>query len=188
MTSLRTLHKSMLSINVDIQQFQITTGAASFDCLFSVRETPFVLSLTSRGASPKFFKFDVKNGYSITPYFDGFFYDLVEVLSNNSNSKVRLKPKRFLEQLNNSLPIVAKPDKVPSPKKIMQLRPDITENRDKPFFDTWIYWKSEDRKGATSENLQKTMAILGKEAFDYSMSMKASSRWSAIDLNNDWKR
>lgn len=49
MTSLRLLHRSMISIGSDMQQFLVTTGAASFDCLFSTRDTPFVLTLTARG-------------------------------------------------------------------------------------------------------------------------------------------
>lgn len=49
MTSLRQLHRSMIAIGSDMQQFLVRTGAASFDCLFSTRDTPFVLTLTARG-------------------------------------------------------------------------------------------------------------------------------------------
>lgn len=187
MNNLQLLHQSMMSKNVDIQQFRIVTGAASFDCLFSVREAPFVLTLTSRGLSPKFFKFDVKKGYWITPYFKDFFYELVEVLSTNSKSKVRLEPKKFLEQVNSVIPKVAKVDKVPSTDQIIKLRLDILEKREKRFFDTWIYWKSEERPGPSKENLQKTKSVLGKDALEHSISMRASSRWSVTDLGNDWK-
>lgn len=40
MTSLRQLHRSMIAIGSDMQQFLVRTGAASFDCLFSTRDTP----------------------------------------------------------------------------------------------------------------------------------------------------
>ncbi|EKO3828805.1 MULTISPECIES: DUF6037 family protein [Vibrio] len=186
MTALQDLHRSMMKIGTDMQQFQVNTGSASFDCLFSVREAPFILALTSRGSAPKFFKFEVQNGYWIKPYFDGFFYDLVDVLSSGAKSGVRLNPKDFLEQLNNSIPTQAKPQSTPSPKQIITLRPDITEDRDRPYFDTWIYWKSADRQGPREENRHKTLMILGKAALEYSIAMKASSKWSAVDLDKSW--
>lgn len=188
MDALKSLHRSMITINADIQQFQVSTGAASFDCLFSVREEPFVLALTSRGDSPKFFKFEVKKGYWIKPYFDEFYSDLVKVLSNSGKSKTRLIPKAFLEQLNGSLPTVASIKQVATPKQVLKLRPDILEDRDKPYFDTWIYWTSENRKGPTKENLEKTLALLGRDAYQHSISMKASSRWSAVDLEHGWEK
>ena len=188
MTSLRELHRNMISIRADLQQFQVRLGAASFDCLFSVRETPFILALTSRGEFPKFFKFEVKTGYSITAFFDrSLYYELLGVLKTGAETGIKLEPKRFLDQLNTSLPTTAKPDRIPTPKRIIQLRPDIVDEREKPYFDTWIYWKSEDRKGPTKENLHKTLLILGKEAHQYSLEMCASSRWSSVDLERDWK-
>lgn len=183
MTSLRTLHKSMLAINTDIQQFQVQVGAASFDCLFSVRENPFVLALTSRGANPKFFKFLVKNGYQIQAYFDGFYYDLVDVLKSGANTGIKLNPKLFLEQLNNSIPLIAATKNTPSPKQILDLRPDITEQRDRPYFDTWVHWAE---KKPTKENLQKTLSLLGNGAYEHSISNRASSKWSAEDLGKNW--
>jgi hypothetical protein len=68
MESLRILHQSMILINTDIQQFRVKTGAAEFDCLFSTREAPFILTLTSRGLDPKFFKLEVERGYRIKEY------------------------------------------------------------------------------------------------------------------------
>lgn len=183
MTSLRVLHQSMMAINTDIQQFQINVGSASFDCLFSVRENPFVLALTSRGANPKFFKFLVKKGYQIQPYFDEFYYDLVEVLKSGANTGIKLYPKLFLEQLNNSIPTVAAAKYTPSPKQILELRPDITEQRDRPYFDTWIHWTE---KKPTKENLQKTLSLLGNDAYEHSISNRASSKWSAEDLGKSW--
>lgn len=77
MTGFRVLHRSMNNINVDLQQFRFLTGAVEFDCLFSVREAPFVLSLTTRSADPKFFKFDVTMGYQIKDGFDPDQYKLL---------------------------------------------------------------------------------------------------------------
>ncbi len=107
MTSLRLLHRSMISIGSDMQQFLVTTGAASFDCLFSTRETPFVLTLTARGKIRGFFRFDVRNGYVIRDYLGDMYGDLVAVLRSDGTSGRPLKPKDFLAQLNQAIPTQA---------------------------------------------------------------------------------
>jgi hypothetical protein len=184
MTALEELHKSMLKISVDIQQFQVTLGAAEFDCLFSTRETPFVLALTSRGLEPKFFKFDVTKGYLIRNYFGDMYGDLLKVLRNGGFGNQPLKPGPFFEQLNNQLPRIAQAGRVTSTSEILRLRADITEDRNRPHFDTWIYWKD---KSPSEENKKKTLALIGIEALKYSKEMNASTKWSATDLNRDWE-
>ncbi len=186
MPALKALHRSMLGLGADMQQFLVTTGAASFDCLFSTCETPFVLALTSRGDSPKFFRFDVTEGYSIRPYFDGFYHELAAVLNNGARTGVKLEPKVFLTQLDNAIPTTAKTESIPLPEEIVRLRQDIKEERDRPYFDTWIYWKSEKKQhGPSKENRHKTLMLIGPAALKFSIEMKASSRWSAIFLGRD---
>ena len=68
MESLKHLHRSMLALDVSMQKFQVRAGATYFDCLFSTRDTPFVLALTSRGLNPRFIKFDVEIGYWIAEF------------------------------------------------------------------------------------------------------------------------
>lgn len=92
MTSLRLLHRSMISIGSDMQQFLVKTGAASFDCLFSTRDTPFVLTLTARGKARGFFRFDVLAGYRIRDFLGDMYGDLVEVLKEDGSSGKRLIP------------------------------------------------------------------------------------------------
>nr|WP_282705704.1 hypothetical protein [Pseudomonas syringae] len=84
MTSLRLLHRSMLSIGSDMQQFLVRSGAASFDCLFSTRDTPFVLTLTARGKVRGFFRFDVLSGYRIRDYFGEGRYFEVQIKSGEN--------------------------------------------------------------------------------------------------------
>lgn len=188
MSSLQELHKSMMRINASVQQFQVRLGVAHFDCLFSTREAPFVLALTSRGLEPKFFKFEVTQGYWIKEYFGDMYGDLLMVLTGNGNSDEPLRPAPFLKQLNNQLPTNAHAQRIAPTNEILRLRADITEDREKPYFDTWIYWKDEKYKDAPSEeNRNKTLALIGYEALKYSKEMKASSKWSATDLNRNWQ-
>ena len=189
MTSLQQLHNSMMQIGKTLQKFRIEHGAASFDCLFSVRESPFVLALTSRGLNPSFFKFEVTNGYWIKERFEEeFYFRLLKVLRSGANTGVSLTPSSFLEQLNSNIPTTATPND-PSKQEIIALRPDLTEDRDKPYFDTWIYWEHERYKDVPSkQNQLKTLLLIDEEALQYSLDMKASSSWSADDLNRDWKQ
>lgn len=188
MTSLQELHKSMIAIGSDMQQFQVTLGAINFDCLFSTRDRPnFTLSLTSRGANPKFFILQVKVGYSITPYFDDFYNDLARLLNTGALSGNKLIPKEFLADLNTKIPVKATTSSIPKPHEIIRLRPDITEQRERPYFDTWIYWSDESKRGPTSENLLKTQLVLGYDALKHSKNRNASSKWSAVDLGRNWQ-
>lgn len=188
MTSLRLLHHSMISIGSEMQQFQIRAGAASFDCLFSTRDEPsFVLTLTSRGAAPKFFRFSVEKGYRIKDYLGDMYGDLLSVLRTDGTSGKRLIPKEFLEQLNREIPHVATSKGNPKPPDIVRLRPDIIEDRDRPYFDTWIYWNTKIVPGPSPDNLKKTHLLLGKEAANHSREQKASTRWSATDTGRTWQ-
>ncbi|PIB53752.1 DUF6037 family protein [Pseudomonas sp. 2822-17] len=187
MTSLRLLHRSMISIGSDMQQFLVTTGAASFDCLFSTRDTPFVLTLTARGETRGFFPFEVFNGYRIRDYFGDMYGDLVAVLRSDGTSGERLKPKDFLEQLNQAIPTQATVRANPKPSEIVRLRPDIIEDREKPYFNAWIYWKEDSGRHPSEENLHKTLLLLGPEAAQHSRERNASSRWSAIDTGGAWE-
>src|SRR5699024_6298605 len=107
MSALNSLYRDMLNQHLDLQQFEIKQGAIIFDCLFSIRDIPFVLSLTTKGVDPKFFKFEVLKGFKINPYFKDFYFELAKVLNTGANSGNRLYPKDFLEQINSKIPIIA---------------------------------------------------------------------------------
>nr|WP_288500597.1 DUF6037 family protein [uncultured Pseudomonas sp.] len=187
MTSLRLLHQSMRIIGSDMQQFQVTQGAAGFDCLFSTRDKPFVLALTSRGENPKFFRFSVEPGYRVKSYLGSMYSDLLAVLRIDGASGQRLEPGPFLAQLNAAIPHQASANRNPAPTEIIRLRPDIDEDRERPHFDTWIYWDPKGDRGPSEKNLHKTLLLLGREAADYSKEMNASSKWSASDTGRTWQ-
>jgi hypothetical protein len=189
MTSLRLLHRSMISIGSDMQQFFVTTGAASFDCLFSTRDRPsFVLTLTARGDVRGFFRFDVLSGYRIRDYLGEMYGGLVAVLRSDGASGEHLKPKDFLEQLNRAIPPQATVPANPKTSEIVRLRPDIIEEREKPYFNAWIYWKADNGKSPSEANQHKTLLLLGPEAARHSRERNASSRWSSTDTGGSWER
>jgi hypothetical protein len=184
--ALEELHKSMQQIDTELQQFRIKTGAIEFDCLFSIRDTPFTLSMTSRGLDPKFFLFQVKRGYWIDPYFGELYKQLSAALNTGANSGNKLMPKDWLSQVNATIPTIATLKRYPTNEEIIRLRPDITEERDNPYFDRWSHWK--DGRKTSEKNLEKTRLLLGLEAVKYSIEMNASSCWSPVDLGrSDWR-
>lgn len=183
------LHRSMMVINTDMQQFRVKTGAAEFDCLFCTREAPFILALTSRGLNPKFFKFEVERGYRIKEFLGEMYGLLLEVLRIDGRSGQPLKPGTFLQQLDAAIPKTAKPGAIPSPVEIVRLRRDL-EERDRPHFDHWIYWQGKEnggKGGPTEKNRHKTLMIEGKDALAYSVKHRASSRWSATPTGKNWR-
>lgn len=183
--SLEQLHRSMIAQHLDIQQFTLKNGIATFDCLFSTREIPFILTLTSRGSSPKFFKFDIQKGYFVTDYLGELYQDLVSVLRIDGRSGRPLIPKDFFAQLDQLIPRTAHPSRVPDYSTIIKLRHDI-EERDKPYFDKWMYWSSASRRSPREKNLKKTL-IMGSDAHAYSLKYNASSAWTPIPNTKQWK-
>lgn len=183
MSSLNSLYRDMLNQHIDLQQFEIKQGAIAFDCLFSIRDIPFVLSLTTKGVNPKFFKLEVLKGFKISTYFKGFYFELAEVLNTGGKSGKKLYPKDFLEQINGKIPIKASEKNIPTNGDVIRLRQDIREDRERPYFHCWKPWKE---KSPTKDNLQKTLVLLGKEAHEYSIKMNTSSCWVAENQNKSW--
>jgi hypothetical protein len=183
--SLMYLHRSMMAEKVDIQQFTVKMGIANFDCLFSTREKPFVLTLTSKGTKPKFFKLDVNPGYSIDTYLGDKYNDLKDVLKIDGRSGNQLKTTDFFMEFSKLIPLKAKKGSVPNSAEIARLRHDM-EERDKPYFERWMYWSKESGRSYSSKNFQKTLLIHGIEAAEYSKSMNASSAWSPNPTGKTW--
>ena len=185
MDSLQNLHSSMILEKLDMQQFRIKIGIAEFDCLFSTREAPFIFSMTSRGLHSKFFKFEVKKGYWISDSLGAIYYDLAKVLKKDGSSGNKLYPNDFMKEVNELIPHNAKKSAKPSAEDIIKIRPDLEES-EKPYFDTWIYWKKDGKQSPRAENQHKTKVAYGQEALDYSILMNASTKWSRTPTGRSW--
>ena len=186
MNSLNDLYGSMKAQDITTQQFSVSTGAASFDCLFSIEDIPFILWLTSRGASPRLFEFRVEEGFWIREFFGDQYAELARVLRTHGRSGKKLMPKEFLEQLNSQIPRNAIAARVPTTKERARLSKGIAEPN-KCYFDRWVYWKK-GKRSPSAENRTKTLRLIGPEALDYSVDRKASSRWSAVPTGRDWRQ
>lgn len=182
MTGLRDLHQSMIQIAADIQQFHIRAGAADFDCLFLTRGEPFLFSLTSRGANPKFFSFNVELGYRINTFLGDRYQDLVDVLYVDGRAGKQLQPNVFFHQVNEGIPRIAHTQAIPKPEDIVRLRHDL-EDRDRPYFDRW----EQRGRGPSPRNKEKTLAVLGHDALQHSIRVNMSSIWSVEPTGRAWR-
>lgn len=201
MKNLKALHESMLSHrdfhgnHIELQRFRSTQGGVTFECIFSTGETPYKLSLTSRGTqahpTSEFFLFDVSAGYEITAYFGEMYGRLAETLRTKGGaSGNKLMPQEFLAQLDANTPTTAADTAIPGPREVLDARPDITDERDKPY---WSHWSAPRCKadgspgGVSDKNRSKTAALLGAAALAYSDKMHMSSCWSAEPTKADWR-
>lgn len=188
MKNLRRLHDSMLAVDILHQQFPYRIREVSFDCLFSIRQSPNMLALTARGDRPNFFRFDVGETFEAPRKFlEEDFKVLASLLRTTGASGNKLIPFEFFAEFDAHVPVVASPGHMPTPAELIALRPDIREHRDLPYFDTWVYWPGE-HNGPTAENRAKTLAIIGSEALNHSEKFRASTRWSATLTSRDWKQ
>ncbi|MBG7441610.1 DUF6037 family protein [Pseudomonas aeruginosa] len=203
MQNLKSLHESMNAQTnahgdvIELQRFRSVQGAAVFECIFSTGERPYKLSLTSRGTEkhPKseFFLFDVSDEYTIPNYFHGDTHprllELLKTLGGMAGN--RLYPADFLAQLDANVPVTATIPAIPSSDYVLENRPDLTDERDKPY---WSHWSKPRSKAdgspgqVSSENQEKTATLLGSAALTYSRTMRMSSCWSPVPTSKNWRQ
>lgn len=201
MKNLKSLHESMKTQTnvygdvIELQRFRSVQGAAVFECIFSTGEQPYKLSLTSRGtekySKSEFFLFDVSDEYTIHNYFHGDTYPrLLEVLRTMGGMTGKtLLPAEFLAQLDANVPTSATVPAIPTSEYVLANRLDLTDERDKPY---WSHWSKPRSKAdgspgqVSSENQEKTAALLGSVALTYSRTMRMSSCWSPVPTNKNW--
>lgn len=203
MQNLKSLHESMKAQTnahgdaIELQRFRSMQGAAVFGCIFSTGERPYRLSLTSRGTQkhPKseFFLFDVSDEYTIPNYFHGDTHPrLLELLKTQGGlTGNRLYPADFLAQLDANVSVTATIPAIPNSDYVLANRLDLTDERDKPYWSRWSKPRSKadgSPRQVSSENQEKTAALLGSAALTYSCTMRMSSCWSPVPTNKNWRQ
>ncbi len=200
MKSLDRLHESMRRTEdhhghpIELQCFRSVHGAIAFECIFFTAEDPYKLSMTSRGTrenpDSRFFVFDVSNEYEIASYLGDKYGSLANLLrTRDGASGTRFLPNEFLAALNANIPVEARLSAVPTPKQVIDSRPDITHERDRPY---WSHWetprsKSNGEPGRVSAaNRKKTAALLGSAALEHSDRLNKSSHWSPVPTKHTW--
>lgn len=201
MSNLELLHQSMLGQldrfgePIEHQSFRSLHGAVEFECIFSAIEQAYSLSMVSRGTEQhpdaEFFLFGVTENYEISNAFDpGDYKRLARLLrTRNGGTFVPLKPHEFLTQLNNNTPTVATHAATPSLATRLRSRPDIREDRDKPYFS---HWRRPNRRddgtpGQVSQENRRKTAMISSAALAYSDRIGKSSCWSPVPTQANWR-
>lgn len=150
---------------------------------FSINENPFTLALTTQNDEPEFFLFRIHQNFELSGSLGNDTYKRLANVLNQGQGFNRLVPAEFFTNLNNQTPTAlgARPNNA----QILAIRQDITEQRDRPYFNTWHHHTV---RNVTTENLAKTLALLGREAHEYSMERNASSVWSAVPIERNLRR
>ncbi|QBQ64538.1 hypothetical protein EXH44_10055 [Actinobacillus indolicus] len=179
MANLEILYNDMSNHNIDVQIYNIVSGAIGFNVCFSINENPFILALTSRTETPEFFKFSVNQYFEIQDSLDNPTYRRLAALLNQGGFQT-FYPNTFFNNINEQTPIQSA--NRPNNQDILAIRQDITEQRDRPYFNTWRHHQNSGHH-VTDENKAKTLALLGREAYEYSCRNNASSVWSVEPIN-----
>ena len=137
---------------------------------------------TKNTPKPEFFLFQVKPGFHIDISLEAKEYKrLANTLRTHGQSFNKFVLKDWFVDIDEQIPKTLTSE--PNGKEICKLRYDV-EEKDRPYFDTWIIWKNGQKP--SKENLLKTLLILGESALQYSKKNDASARWSAVDLDRNW--
>lgn len=185
-TNLQALYNQMVNFNMNnappiyTQIFNFIAGAVHFNVCFSINENPFTLALTTQNDEPEFFLFHISQNFELSGRLDNDTYRRLANVLNQGQGFNRLVPAEFFTNLNNQTPTEL--GVRPNNAQTLAIRQDITEQRDRPYFDTWRHHTV---RNVTAENLAKTLALLGREAYEYSIQHNASSIWSADPIRRN---
>ncbi|MCT4662738.1 MAG: DUF6037 family protein [Tissierellales bacterium] len=171
---LKPLYADMRKNNLERCKFKFVYNKVEFEVLYFIDCIPNKLSF---GVLEKNFYFEkeVKKGFEITEYIEEYL-KLCEILELKFSKDGKFKPFYFFELLNRKIP-----HNVDSTKKYLPsdgIRHDTRNNEDKIYFFGWLDNKHVNQK-VSEENLQKTKAYLGVEAYTMCKRNNISSRWTA---------
>jgi len=183
LTGIEKLYKDMKSKKIDRYKFDFHYAEVEFDVIFFIDEKPFVLMFGVK-KSNFYFEIEMKNGYTIIPYFENNVYDtLMKLFKFKSGGGDIFKPIYFFEALNKHFPKSANTKSIPKPSDIGRYRREV-EEADKIYFWGWIDHEknrkeNQNYKGNVSDtNLEKTRKLLGYKAYLRCKKKNISSRWT----------
>lgn len=162
--------------NLDRYKFRHRHGRATFDVLFFTDTRPFELLFGCLGANFAM-TVTVRPGFVIDPYLDKESYrGLCDVLGLTPDPNNRFSTRAFFVEFDERVPRRATPAGVPHPHEVAVYRRDV-EEADKIYF---CGWRNNEVRGenVTKKNLDKTLMLLGRAAFDRCRRHNTSSCWT----------
>lgn len=160
-------------------KFSFKYNGVTFDVIVFLEYTPFELLF---GVVDHNFSFVLKlhSGYDLEDLSNDVFYELCRIL-NLKPSKEGLTSFKFLKYFADRIPNKYSGRKV-EPHEIAVHKKRNVPDSDKIYFKGW---RSHETDGRQVQNLEKTRAWLGEEAYEYCKKYNISSCWS--DIPNERK-
>jgi hypothetical protein len=174
---LKQLHESMITEGVTRRRFNYTFNKVIFDVFFFTDEVPYKLMFGAIGFNFSF-ELSVKKNYEINPFLEADkFHKLVnDVLKLKYDKNNKFKISTFFINFDNQIPNNFKATHIVNPHDIAVYRSDL-EECNKIYFLRWLDNDSKNNK-RSPENLEKTKALLGYDAYISVLNRNISSVWT----------
>lgn len=186
--NLRNLYNEMVKADEKRQQFMIEYNNVRADVFFFIDSKPFKLVFGIIGTG-KFFEINVQRGFSVElPLENTVYRAIIDGFKINSSNSGPYNPKFFFEYINSKFPQTIKATKRAHPASIARYYSNV-EEADKLYF---IGFKDNTKAGnhVTIQNLEKTLKLMGEEAYKFCSEHNLSTCWSAdpnCDNFDKWK-
>lgn len=175
LNGLISFHNSMKSNNLKRAKFIFTYNNVIFDVFFFIDETPYKLCIGVK-AENFYFELDVKKGYIIDINIGNKYLKLLEILGLKFNKEKPFKTIYLFIELNKKIPKNISVNNKWKPNDLAKYKRDV-EEAEKIYFCGW-YDNEKVGKKVREENLEKTKAILGYEAYKMCKEKNISSCWT----------
>lgn len=175
LTGLVPLYRSMRQQGMSRVKFRYRLNHLTFECLFFIDTDPFELVMGCLGRNFAIFK-SVLRGFEINPFLGDLYGPLSDALFQNAGTNIKLDPNTFFAEFNRHIPSHTGPDQRPSPTDIGRYYPDL-EHADRLYY-CGLQDNTESGRQVTTENLAKTLRLLGQQAHEFSLRRNQSTRWT----------
>ncbi len=184
-SGLRILHKNMKQKKEKRAIFPFDYNGKNFSCIFLTDILPYRLYLTTLGINPEVFELEIKKGYRVKCYMEGY-KKLVTYLELEYDPNHKFAPIDFFKALNRKIP------------KEFQRKPNYTdviraaskrrniEEASKIYFCGWK--RNPIGKTVSDKNYEKTKSAFGEEKAEMSKSKNISSCWTDIQDEENIKK
>lgn len=176
MDGLARLHASMRQVGIERMRFRVRHGPLTFDGLFLADTKPYELALGALGHPDIALVFDVRDDYTLKPYFGDAYGPLAAALNLGAGTGQPLMPGDLLRALDAALPTTATRRDAATPTDVARVYRDV-EDAHKVHF---CGWRDNTIRGdqVRPANLIKTRRCFGQVAHDLCKRRNLSSCWT----------
>ena len=183
---LEKLARSMGQLKTERQVFRFRNGKGYFAVIFVIDTNPWKLVITPRGAMRPFsIVKDVHPGYRIEARIGEHYGDLCEYLELTYDPANPFGAIKFWRSLDAQIPAQASLSKRPHPEQVAPAFRGV-EEKERPYF--YCYRGQPEGSGPTTENLNKTKLLLGRDVYEICKNHRCSSVWTddPSKAKQDW--